>query len=328
MCKWIYVIFAYRCSLVPGKCSSRGLPSRRPPGEGILSSDPWINPHFHSWRKVELHYCTNDVYSGNTTQQSATGKLILHGHHVVPALLNHLVQYHQLSKAKTVILAGTSAGAYGVIRVKNYMRKLLTNPKLYCIIDSGYQQFTEHIDIKGCNDIIDKSLQVKFKFWGDRQLLNYIHDKWWRDLTVPMFLVLNRWDFIATAFHCIQIKDQNQLELDTWSNAVSKRIIQIQEDNVKVGLFVPGCIGHGLLNADNDFSQVRSGILHTTLSDNLWKWLSSQDSDVGYNYAAAIDDCEVNKNILVCNLSCTPRNITETVQFMHDDHSLHYERRL
>ena len=242
----------------------------------------------------------------------------MHGHHVVPAVLNHLVQYQQLSKAKTVILAGTSAGATGAMRGKNYMRTLLTNPKLYCIIDSGYLQLSEHININGCNDIINKSFHEKSKFWDNRMAVNVMYDKWWRDLTVPMFLVANRWDFIANAFHCIQIKDQNQLEIDAWSNAVSKWLIQIQRESERIGFFVPGCMGHGLLHVDKDFSQVRSGILRSSLSDNLWSWLNLHESDLEYHYTAAIDDCEVNTNSASCNPSCIPRNLTDTIRFMHD----------
>ena len=311
-------MFDYRCSLAPGKCSSRGLPSRHPPGEGILSSDPWINPHFYSWGKVELHYCTNDQYSGNITQQSEKGTLIMRGHHVVPALLNHLVRYHQLSKAKTVILAGTSAGNIGVIRGREYMRTLLPDPKLYCVIDSGYYQLMEYINIDRCNDMIKNSLQVKAKFWNNHMALHILNDTWWRDVTVPMFLVMNRWDFIATAYHCIQVKNKNQLAFEAWSNALSKWLKQIHQDNVKIGLFVPGCIGHGLLHSDDDFSQVRSGILRTTLSDNLWSWLNSHDYNDQFTYVTAIDDCEVNHGTVPCNPSCIPRNVTDIVRFLHD----------
>ena len=288
---------------------------RRPSGEGMLSSDSEVNPHFYNWTKVELHYCTSDLYFGNRTQSTESDPFVFHGSYMVSALLRHLVQFHQLDRADKVILSGSSAGFYGVINGRQYLRALLPNTEVYSVVDSAYVYLTENVNINDCNYVILSSLQNKAIYWNNAEVVGIYKHEWWRDVTVPTFFVMNRWDNIMAAFHCIQFVEARQQELEIWSNAFLKRIEQILADTDKIGLFIPGCVGHGILNSNNAFSKVKAGTFTVALSDNLWDWLHHIDS-VG-EYTAAVDTCAMRQPSLQCNPTCLVNEITETVKFLH-----------
>ena len=314
-CNQVFVLRC-RCTAAPDKCSSRGLPLKRAPGEGILSPDPQINPHFYNWNKVELHYCTSDVYQGNGSQTSQEGKLIFRGSHTVVALHKHMVKVHELSRASQVILAGDSAGAYGVIDQRRYLGELLPDVKLYCLVDSGYIYLRELININGCNDALNQTHHTQSIFWTNPKVSRIAYHRWWLDVTVPTYFVINRWDSIDAALHCIDIKKQKRDELEAFSNAMLKRIGQIQASSEKIGLFVPGCTGHGLLNSNDDFTRIKVGVQGVTLSENLWSWINSHYSK-SEQYTSAVDDCEISpgSSTTDCNPTCLRRNFTDSTRF-------------
>ena len=265
-----------------------------------------------------LHYCTSDIYQGNGTQTSQEGRLIFHGSHTVIALHKHMVKVHQLSRATRVILAGDSAGTYGVIHHRKYLRELLPLVELYCLVDSGYTYFLELLNINGCNDEVNKTHYTQSIFWTNPNVSRLIYHRWWNDVTVPTYFVINRWDVIYAAVHCIEIQKQKRDELEAFSNAMLKRIVQIQASSDKIGLFVPGCTGHGLLNSNHDFTRIKVGIRRVTLSDNLWSWINSHYSK-SEQYTTAVDDCEMNLSSTTadCNPTCSRGNITDSGRFIH-----------
>ncbi|GJP75463.1 hypothetical protein CLOP_g10976 [Closterium sp. NIES-67] len=83
---------------------------------GILSPDPEINPEFFSWNRVVVRYCDGASFSGNKNSpikvpgQNSTF-IFFRGSHIMLAVVNHLLQHHNLRAASHVLFGGGSAGA-------------------------------------------------------------------------------------------------------------------------------------------------------------------------------------------------------------------------
>ena len=276
------------------------------------------NPHFHNWTKIELHYCSGDIYFGNFTQYTETDKYVLNGRNMLPALLKHLMKYHKLSEAHRIMLAGSSAGSFGVKNGAEYMRKLLPNANLYAVMDSGSMYLESDFRDGVCNDLIRNSLEIKSSYWGKPlDISELIQDDWWNHMAIPVFFVFNRWDIPNTAFYCIQIAEKPLIDLELYSNAVLKKVVERQREANQLGLFIPGCVGHGLLNTKTVFSHVRAGRQNITLSDNLWNWMNSLGPHSDVDYVAAVDWCKLDALSIQCNPTCVPQNVTENVKFIH-----------
>lgn len=81
----------------------------------FLTDDCTQNSDFCSWNRVEIPYCSQDLWSGQVTQRSAsTWNLYFSGHLIFEAVLNALQASAGLGSATEIILTGASAGGIGV----------------------------------------------------------------------------------------------------------------------------------------------------------------------------------------------------------------------
>ena len=266
---------------------------------------------------MELHYCSSDVYFGNSTIYTDLGSYVMNGKYMLPGLLKHLMKYHRLSEAHSIILVGSSAGSFGVQSGAEYIRKLLPNANLYAVMDSGYMYLDADFRDGICKNIIRHSLDVKANFWGNPLTSNLDRDDWWNHISIPVYFVYNRWDILNTAFNCIQLVEKQLIDLELYSNAVLNRVAQMRREVKQLGLFIPGCVGHGLVNTNIPFSHVRVGRHNITLSDNLWNWMNSLGPHSDVDYVAAVDWCKLNAHSIQCNPTCVPQNVTDYINYVH-----------
>lgn len=81
----------------------------------FLSDDCDLNPDFCTWNRVEIPYCSQDLWSGQVTQPNAsTWGLYFSGHLIFEAVLNALQASAGLGSATEIVLTGASAGGIGV----------------------------------------------------------------------------------------------------------------------------------------------------------------------------------------------------------------------
>ncbi|CAI5973799.1 unnamed protein product [Closterium sp. NIES-64] len=82
---------------------------------GILSPNPAINPEFFSWNRVVVRYCDGASFSGNKSYRikvpGTNTFIFFRGKHIMPAIVSHLLQHHNLRAASHVLFGGGSAGA-------------------------------------------------------------------------------------------------------------------------------------------------------------------------------------------------------------------------
>lgn len=96
-------------------------------GQGILSNDPTINPHFYNWNKAYIPYCTGLVHTGYTPEpRRILGfKIHFNGYNSTVQSFSYLVREKSLDNQKKVVLTGISAGGMGAFIWTNFLRDVL-----------------------------------------------------------------------------------------------------------------------------------------------------------------------------------------------------------
>jgi hypothetical protein len=97
-------VCAFRCSIAPHMCTT--WKSQWKSQNGILSSDPALNPHFYSYYKVEVPYCSADMFAGNRVASPADGTPHFQGRAIIDAVISSLKTHTAIAQAAEVILAG------------------------------------------------------------------------------------------------------------------------------------------------------------------------------------------------------------------------------
>jgi len=113
---------------------------------GIMSQDPSINPDFHDWNKVFLHYCDGGSFSTSRhdpidvfTKGGAPVQMWQRGRQVFNALVGHLQTSLGLDHATEVILSGGSSGGLAVFYNIDHLASLLpSGVRLTGFPDGGF----------------------------------------------------------------------------------------------------------------------------------------------------------------------------------------------
>lgn len=110
---------------------------------GMLSSDPTINPHFYSAQKAHLNYCDGASFASSTTYSPTVGPTTLHfrGADIFNATVASLLAMG-MNKAKEVILKGCSAGGLAVYLHCDLFADMLkeagVDARVVCMPDAGF----------------------------------------------------------------------------------------------------------------------------------------------------------------------------------------------
>ena len=106
----------------------------------IFGDDP-SKSRFANFVKVYMPYCSSDIHQGHNGPSPETGEFIFNGQTIMIEMLERLKNFHSLSKAKRVILNGSSSGGKGTAGNCNLMGDFLKNlnPEIdfKCIADAA-----------------------------------------------------------------------------------------------------------------------------------------------------------------------------------------------
>lgn len=107
---------------------------------GILSTDPSENPHYHDANHVFVPYCSSDSWAGDRPARSSSD-LSFQGARILEHVVRELL-VRGLQDARLLLLAGSSAGAGGVLvnldRVAAQLRTAGCRANLRGLADSGW----------------------------------------------------------------------------------------------------------------------------------------------------------------------------------------------
>ena len=283
-----------RCTKTPYRCTTSGEWYKRE-DRGILSANPDINPHFYSWLKVYIHYCSSDLYVGN--KRGTDDSMYFKGQHIFQAVIDDLLNTAVLGRAPSVLLAGSSAGTMGVAHKCDSLQKLLTNSKVKCLIDSPFllprPPYFTHISA----DWPVKLKPAAAGLWNSDFLSDLDLFNWIRQIRTPLFIIANKWD--VSFMKMMNATIGNIQQAKEWS----ENVLRVLEKEAKVlpdlGVFVAGCAGHVLLNKDSTYTELLVGPHNTSLVEAIWNWYEeAQEVQIW-------DTCQPNDNVSVsCNPKC------------------------
>jgi hypothetical protein len=120
---------------------------------GILDPSASANPDFWSWNHVYVPYCTSDFWIGDRAKGPKTFDMHFRGLKVVDAVLDALsdedvVGDNDLGDATDLLLAGSSAGAIGVIQHADRLAPRFADIEFRALADAGFNADTESVDMK------------------------------------------------------------------------------------------------------------------------------------------------------------------------------------
>lgn len=109
---------------------------------GILSTDPLENPFWWNANHVLLPYCSSDVWSGDSPP-ARPGDFSFLGSRIIDSVIRELIRDRGLGEADLLLLAGSSAGAAGVLVNLDRVSDLVTSltggrVKVKGVADSGW----------------------------------------------------------------------------------------------------------------------------------------------------------------------------------------------
>ncbi len=118
-------------------------------GHGVFDLDPDTNPDFADAHHVEAHYCSSDLWLGDSTERRATtgdpSGWYFSGRHNFRALLESLSEstsFDLHDPSTRVLLLGTSAGGAGVVgnldAVREVWAPLAQDGRLKVVLDGSW----------------------------------------------------------------------------------------------------------------------------------------------------------------------------------------------
>eukprot|EP00052_Salpingoeca_macrocollata_P010929 m.84387 g.84387 ORF g.84387 m.84387 type:complete len:428 (-) comp17792_c0_seq1:117-1400(-) len=127
---------------------------------GVLSSNQTLNPDFHTWNHVFLHYCDGSSFGGSRLEPinvtaGHVKQIWLRGRNNFDALIATLQQQEGMAAAEEIILSGGSAGGLAVFFNLDHLAQLIGYPhgpvkRLTGFPDAGF--FLDHATLKGTYD--------------------------------------------------------------------------------------------------------------------------------------------------------------------------------
>jgi hypothetical protein len=118
--------------------SSKGLGATITPS-GILSSSTTANPHFAGANRIDVQYCTSDVFSGAAGPIGGKTNFEFQGHAVFEAVVSDLKARYGLGAAgQSILLAGVSAGGVSVLVNADNLAAAVPQAKVFALVDAGF----------------------------------------------------------------------------------------------------------------------------------------------------------------------------------------------
>ncbi|XP_048512534.1 palmitoleoyl-protein carboxylesterase NOTUM isoform X2 [Athalia rosae] len=223
---------------------------------GILSSRPEENPFWWNANHVFVPYCTSDSWSG--TRSTPSDMFSFMGAEIVAQVVRDLIPLG-LENASSLLFAGSSAGATGVMLNLDHVQSLvhqelnLKHIAIRGVSDSGWFMDRAPYSSNGlpATDAVRKGMEL----WKARMPHNcvskYPHEPWrcyfgyrlYPTLSVPLFVF--QWLF-----------DEAQMTADNVGAPVTKQqwdYIHKMGDSLRqtfenvTAVFAPSCISHGVL---------------------------------------------------------------------------------
>ena len=249
---------------------------------GILSADPEENPYYSDANHVFVPYCSSDSWSG--TKKDSQG-LTFMGRLIVQEVIKELSSYQGLLFGQELFLAGSSAGAIGVLLNVDFVAQLVQpNVAVRGIVDSGW-----FLDNQESNRFLH-DLKEGIKMWeahvNDDCARNYPEElyqcylgyKVHPFIKSPLFIF--QWQFDSFQLHAENVAVPTSPDPAQWNfiHTIGANLRKSFKDIDHV--FSPACIEHTAITKEGWNTVEVDGV---SLPDALYCWSSSLPDAVNAN---------------------------------------------
>ena len=254
--------------------TSNGLPDRVT-GKDLLSASKDENPTFSDYTHVLVPYCSSDLWLGLKTNpkrpfhfvdDSSVDNFSFRGQTIFRSVFLDLLQHYNLSDAREIILAGSSAGGIGVLNhaqwVLNHVIKSRgLNTELFTIVDSGW-----FIDFQGS---LRDQVNPEFLSFANDSLpacMDFSHghtccpsascmiSRGYYPSSVPLLLISSMFDSFMLRDVFQRLENEGKTAEDNYGDFLSVvnlyggelngSISSTANQASNVSFFVPGCFQH------------------------------------------------------------------------------------
>ncbi len=282
----------WRCAVAPHLCTRPSDDVKEV--EGILSDNEAVSGVFSNFHKVYLPYCSGDMYVGRRAASEDTKGYSFSGREVFTAMIDNLRRLSDIGEAKNVVLTGSSAGGAGVAFNCDYLKSLLPQADIWCVVDAAFfYPVSKPATNESSCESIDKVLERGAKLWKSPEVENFQLKGWWENVKQNLFIGMARFDLFGLESFCVG--EDNEDRLTKWGNGISLMARDAIHKNQKIGLFMPGCLQHMMLTEDYPFASVPVGPFGLTYSVVLNHWITDKKP------IHAMDYC---MQELMCNKHC------------------------
>lgn len=279
------------------------------------------NPTFFDWNIAYVKYCDGGSYSSDASARFNGKKLFFKGKNIRTAIITHLLRNNSMSNAKSIVLAGCSAGGLGVLLSVDDLSTLIraTNPTINVrgFVDSGiFADFKGGVE-RNHVSLLNKLYKNDSANWFDNDILDYggamrnvfsfmnisagtnkrcikstnnpsnciFAEHLIPNIVTPIFFSQSKYDYWSL-YHIVgNIHDHNLLT--EFSTKVKNIMLNLVNQNPLNGLFMNSCTHHCTKCANR------------AADDNLWhsknKLVASNSSAVQYTIANAVASWLQNK---------------------------------
>ncbi|KAM4697446.1 palmitoleoyl-protein carboxylesterase notum2-like [Rhinophrynus dorsalis] len=238
-------------------------------GTGILSPRQAENPLWWNLNTVFVPYCSSDVWSGNVSKSRDNYAFM--GSMIIQEVIRDLVP-KGIKQAKTVILAGSSAGGTGVLinidRVAALVEELTVEAvQVRGLVDSGWFLDSKHEKQSDCLDVskcaMTEAIKKGLKLWNgilpENCKQHFKREDEWRciygpklytSMKTPIFVVQWLYDEEQLRIENIQAEFQS-MTANKW-NSIQSIGRELKKSLREVpAVFAPACFSHTLITKSN-----------------------------------------------------------------------------
>ena len=242
---------------------------------GILSADPEENPYYSDANHVFVPYCSSDAWSG--TKKGHSGMAFM-GRNIISEVIKELSDYQGLLFGQELFLAGSSAGAIGVLLNVDFVAESVKpNLAVRGIVDSGW--FLDNAD--NSNRFLH-DLKDGIKLWeanvNDDCARNYPNELWqcYLGYKVAPFikspLFIFQWQFDHFQLQAENVLVPTSTDPAQW-NFIHRIGANLRKSFKDIdAVFSPACIAHTAITKEEWIEVEVDGV---SLPDALFCWSSS-----------------------------------------------------
>ncbi|KAK0064501.1 palmitoleoyl-protein carboxylesterase notum1a [Biomphalaria pfeifferi] len=245
--------------------SSRNWPKFRS-GSGIMSWDPLENPYYFHSNVVYIPYCSSDSWSGTRPRSSAM-EFSFMGSRILDEVFTELLK-KGLKQAKTVLVAGTSAGGTGVLinidRIADIIHASDASIDVRGLVDAGWFLDNEPFRAKHCRDAftcspmagIQKGAQVWVPRLPEACRAIYPNEIWrcffghrvFSSIKSSIYVIQNLYDAAQIKVNNVfDERPRSDLSSEQWRYLLSLGEEVKQSLQNVTAVFAPACVAHEVL---------------------------------------------------------------------------------